>query len=148
MNFTQSFEEFSKGLGTTTDLILYAGIALVLWILFKDKLSPVQGIVKLLSEKINKLTNSSSVSSKVSVVTEPQSVPLVNAPEVLANSLVENSLVDSNPNKEDLFFKLVVSWKETRDLALKCGCDQAVEVADTMFPYLSPNVCGKESENE
>ena len=41
MNFTQTFEEFSSGLGPT-DLALYAGAGIVLWILFKDKLSPVQ----------------------------------------------------------------------------------------------------------
>jgi len=141
MNFTQSFEEFSKGLGTT-DLILYAGIALVLWILFKDRLSPLQGLVQLGSESIKRLLSS----TKSGVVTSVPVVPAAvnNAPEVLANALAENSKTES----EDMFFKLVVSWKETRDLALKCGCDKAVEVADTMFPYLSPNVCGKESENE
>ncbi len=47
-------------------------------------------------------------------------------------------------DKEDVFFKLVVSWKQTRDLAVASGCDEAVKVADQMFPYLSPVVCGKE----
>jgi hypothetical protein len=141
MNFTQSFEEFSKGLGTT-DLILYAGIALVLWILFKDRLSPLQGLVQLGSESIKRLLSSTKSGVVASVPVVPAAVN--NAPEVLANALAENSKTES----EDMFFKLVVSWKETRDLALKCGCDKAVEVTDTMFPYLSPNVCGKESENE
>ena len=54
MNFTQSFEEFSKGL-VPMDLILYAGIALVVWVLFKDKLGPVQGVVNLFWDNINKL---------------------------------------------------------------------------------------------
>ena len=45
MNYmTQSFEEFSKSLGPT-DLALYAGAALVLWVVFKDKLSPVQKLL-------------------------------------------------------------------------------------------------------
>ena len=34
-----------------------------------------------------------------------------------------------------------MSWKQTRDLAQKSGCKKAVEVADQMFPYLSPMVC-------
>jgi hypothetical protein len=54
--------------------------------------------------------------------------------------------VTVSASKEDLFFKLVVSWKQTRDLAVESGCDDAVKVADQMFPYLSPTVCGKEVE--
>jgi hypothetical protein len=46
-------------------------------------------------------------------------------------------------NKDDVFFKLVVSWKQTRDLAEKSGCSEAVKVADQMFPFLSPNVCAQ-----
>jgi hypothetical protein len=135
MNFTQSFEEFSKGL-SSTDLMLYAGIGLVVWILFKDKLSPVQGMINLALESVNKLL----VKKTVSVV--PPATTLVDSvPTILASTIAENS----KQEPEDLFFKLVVSWKETRDLALKCGCDKAVAVADEMFPYLSPNVCGKDS---
>ena len=135
MNFTQSFEAFSKGL-SSTDLMLYAGIALVVWILFKDKLSPVQGLINLASESLNRLL----VKKTVSVV--PPATTLVDsAPTILASTIAENF----KQEPEDLFFKLVLSWKETRDLALKCGCNKAVEVADEMFPYLSPNVCGKDS---
>jgi len=135
MNFTQSFEEFSKGL-SSTDLMLYAGIGLVVWILFKDKLSPVKGMINLALESVNKLL----VKKTVSVV--PPATTLVDSvPTILASTIAENS----KQEPEDLFFKLVVSWKETRDLALKCGCDKAVAVADEMFPYLSPNVCGKDS---
>jgi hypothetical protein len=135
MNFTQSFEEFSKGL-SSTDLMLYAGIGLVVWILFKDKLSPVQGVINLALESLNRLL----VKKTVSVV--PPATTLVDSvPTILASTIAENS----KQEPEDLFFKLVVSWKETRDLALKCGCDKAVAVADEMFPYLSPNVCGKDS---
>ena len=35
MNFTQSFEEFSAGL-QPIDLALYAGVGVILWVLFKD----------------------------------------------------------------------------------------------------------------
>lgn len=41
MNFTETFGEFSSKL-TTTDLMLYAGAALVLFVLFKDKLGFIQ----------------------------------------------------------------------------------------------------------
>ena len=51
MNFTESFQEFSSRV-STTDLALYAGVGLVLWVLFKDKLSPVQ---KLAADLINKV---------------------------------------------------------------------------------------------
>ena len=44
MNYTQTFEEFSKGLAPV-DLALYAGIGIILWVLFKDKLSPIQKIL-------------------------------------------------------------------------------------------------------
>ena len=45
MNFTESFQEFSSRV-STTDLALYAGVGLVLWVLFKDKLSPVQKLYR------------------------------------------------------------------------------------------------------
>ena len=44
MNFTQSFEEFSSSLGPM-DLALYAGAGIIIWVLFKDRLSPVQKLV-------------------------------------------------------------------------------------------------------
>lgn len=122
MNFTESFEQFSSRL-STTDLALYAGFGLVLWVLFKERLSPVQ---KLLSDLVNKVKGS-VVSPKNDVV-----VPEVKPVEV------------TKENKEDIFFKLVVSWKQTRDLAVQSGCVEAVKVADQMFPFLSPNVCNKE----
>ena len=50
----------------------------------------------------------------------------------------------TNSTTEDIFFKLIVSWKQTRDLAAKLNCSEAVKVADQMFPYLSPVVCTKE----
>jgi hypothetical protein len=121
MNYAESFEEFATKLGPT-DLALYAGAGIILWILFKDKLSPVSGLVKLLQEKVLGLF------SKTTTSVVPVIVPEIN-PVVV------------NKEKEDVFFKLVVSWKQTRDLAVKSGCDEAVKVADQMFPYLSPQVC-------
>lgn len=122
MNFTESFEQFSSRL-TTTDLALYAGVGLVLWVLFKDRLSPVQ---KIIIDLVNKV-KSSVPGSKIDVV----------VPEVKPVAVTKD-------NKEDIFFKLVVSWKQTRDLAVQSGCSEAVKVADQMFPFLSPNVCNKE----
>lgn len=138
MNFTQSFEEFSRGVGPT-DLMLYAGVGLVIWVLFKDKLSPVQSVLGSLVQNVQNYFNQPKTpTARVPAATNSS------VEQILTNSLTEKT---EETEETDLFFKLVVSWKETRDLALECGCDKAVEVADTMFPYLSPNVCGKEKEN-
>lgn len=122
MNFTQTFEEFSSSLGPT-DLLLYAGLGIVLWVLFKDQLSPVQ---KFLIDTFNKIKGKIPQPSlpNVSLPTKPD---------------------DVEPN---VFFDLVVSWKQTRDLAEKSGCTKAVEVADQMFPYLSPTICGENKDDE
>lgn len=122
MNFTESFEQFSSKL-STTDLAVYAGAGLIVWVLFKERLAPVQ---KLLSDLVNKIKG--SVSAPKHDVVVPEVKPVVVTEE----------------NKEDVFFKLVVSWKQTRDLAVQSGCVEAVKVADQMFPFLSPNVCNKE----
>jgi hypothetical protein len=124
MNYTETFQEFATRVGPT-DLALYAGVGLVLWVLFKDKLSPVQEFVGGLTNKLKSSLN------KPSTV-----VPSVSVPDV------KPSVVDSND--QDVFFKLVVSWKQTRDLAVQSGCEEAVKVADQMFPHLSPSVCGKD----
>tara|TARA_B100000902_G_scaffold399966_1_gene474084 strand:- start:12519 stop:12899 length:381 start_codon:yes stop_codon:yes gene_type:complete len=123
MNLTQSFEEFSSGLAPM-DLALYAGIGIIVWVLFKDKLSPVQKIIKDLVDKVKK-----------------------NAPSVpdLPNFVKEK--VKSEDDSQ-LFFDLVVSWKQTRDLAEKSGCEKAIEVADQMFPYLSPTICEPKEETK
>lgn len=118
LDYAQSFEEFSSSL-KPVDLALYAGIGIVLWVLFKDKLSPVQ---KLLSDLLVKVKGATT---KTSTVDLPK--PTLVAPE-----------------SNDIFFELVVSWKQTRDLAVRSGCEEAVKVADQMFPYLSPTVCGEE----
>ena len=124
MNFTESFDQFSSKL-STTDLALYAGVGLVLWVLFKDKLSPVQ---QLLLNLWNKVTTSQT------------KLPVVNVPKI------DPVVVPSSTNSDDTFFKLVVSWKQTRDLAEKSGCVEAIKVADQMFPFLSPNICNKKED--
>jgi hypothetical protein len=122
MNFTESFQDFSSRV-STTDLALYAGVGIVLWVMFKDKLSPVQKLVVNLVEKVK------GASDKVSL-------PAVSVPVV-------NPVTVPKSTAEDTFFKLVVSWKQTRDLAVASGCVEAVKVADQMFPYLSPTVCAE-----
>ena len=116
MNFTQSFEEFSSSLGVM-DVALYAGVGLVLWVLFKHKLSPVQSLLVSLFDTVK------------SVLPKPTGLTVVVPPVVSAERV------------DDVFFRLVVSWKQTRDLAEASGCSEAVKVADQMFPFLSPTVC-------
>ena len=55
MNFTESFDQFSSRV-STLDLALYAGIGLVLWVLFKDKLAPVQHQIILELIKLQEIT--------------------------------------------------------------------------------------------
>lgn len=118
LDYAQSFEEFSSSL-KPTDLALYAGAGIVLWVLFKEKLSPVQ---KFLGDLLVKVKNVGSVKPNVQIA-DP---------------------VPTATDSGDVFFELVASWKQTRDLAVKSGCEEAVKVADQMFPYLSPTVCGEE----
>jgi hypothetical protein len=122
MNYAQSFDEFASSLGPT-DLALYAGAAIVAWVLFKDKLNPVSLFVKQLVDK------ATSLLGQKSTVAKP-------VPAATNNVVLET--------KEDVFFELVTSWKRTRDLAVKAECAEAIKVADQMFPYLSPNVCNEE----
>ena len=123
MNFTESFSEFSNKLGPT-DLALYAWTGIVLWVLFKDRLTPVQ---KFVLDTINRLKS--------------KTPPVLTAPVSTTLHITEN-------DNKGLFFDLVVSWKQTRDLTEKSGCKKAVEVADQMFPYLSPMVCEEVESNE
>lgn len=129
MNYaTESFSDFASKVGPT-DLALYAGAALVLFVLFKDKMSPVQ---KIISDLVNKAKT--LLGRPTSIVSETK-LPLVT-----------NSVSTSDTNTEDTFFKLIVSWKQTRDLAAKLNCSEAVKVADQMFPYLSPNSCEEKTK--
>lgn len=126
MNYTESFDQFASRIGPT-DLALYAGAGIIIWVLFKDKLSPVQSFILSLIDKIK-----TSFGNKNNKVLDP----------VLLPETVKPVVVD-NKNKEDSFFKLVVSWKQTRDLAMLNGCEEAIKVADQMFPFLSPELCAK-----
>lgn len=119
MNYAESFQEFSSKLGPK-DLALYAGIGIVVWVLFKDKLSPIQEAIIKLTKKV-KLPNVSDVT----FATQP---------------------TPKETDEKQLFFDLVSSWKQTRDLAVKSGCEKAVSVADQMFPYLSPTICSGEGD--
>lgn len=132
MDYTQTFEDFAKGLGPM-DLALYAGVGIILWVLFKDKLSPVQQLLSNLFNNFRKTETS--------------------APETKTDgNILDGILVPKlSPatQKRDLFFDLIASWKQTRDLAVKNGCDKAVSVIDDAFPFLSPTGCLEEvSTNE
>lgn len=125
MNYAQSFDEFASSLGPT-DIALYAGAAIIVWVLFKDKLNPVTSLVSGLVDRVKVLLNQKPVvQPNLSVTTN-------------------SSEVQRSVNKEDIFFELVTSWKKTRDLAVKAECVEAIKVADQMFPYLSPVVCNEE----
>ena len=118
MNFTESFNDFSSRLGPM-DLALYAVAGLILWVLFKDKLSPVQKLLTGLLDKVTKKTNTENYKSPI-----------------------EDSLVKNN-SSTDLFLDMIVSWKKTRDLAVRANCTEAVKSIDGVFPNLSPNACNK-----
>jgi hypothetical protein len=118
MNYTESFNEFASRV-TTLDLALYAGVGLVLWVLFKDRMSPVQKFVSDLVSKIKSPQGGSQLPA----------LPTINVP------------VKSDNKNEDVFFKLIASWKQTRDLAVQSNCSEAIKVIDQIFPYLSPNAC-------
>lgn len=126
MNYTQTFEEFSSKL-STMDLALYAGLGIVIYVLFKDRLSPVQSFLGSLLSKVKNISDGATVQ-----------LPAIANP-------VKNEPVSAK-NSQDNFFKLVASWKQTRDLAQTSGCTEAVKAIDQMFPYLSPQVCSQQSE--
>ena len=119
MNFTESFNDFSTKLGPM-DLALYAGAGLILWVLFKDKLSPVQ---TLLTGFIDKVKNKTSTSTD--------------------SSFTETPSLSKNNNSTDLFLDMIMSWKKTRDLAVRANCTEAVKSIDSVFPNLSPSACNK-----
>lgn len=118
MNYAESFQEFSSRL-STTDLMVYGGAALVLFVLFKDKLTPLKDLI---------INTYNSVMNKVK------------------NDTVTSTPVTTVKTNDNDFLKLISSWKNTRDLAEKMGCPKAVEVLDSAFPYLSPNVCDQENK--
>lgn len=121
MNVTESFDQFAQRV-STLDLALYAGVGLIVWVLFKDKLPPLQKLSGFISDKLKSVTPSTPA---ISVSAQP---------------------VELKKSKEDLFFALVSSWKQTRDLAVASNCEDAVKAADEMFPFLSPQVCQDKKE--
>lgn len=114
MNYTETFQEFSSRL-SSTDLMVYGGAALVLFVLFKDKLVPLK---EWATNIINNLTN------------KIKSTETITSPTVVKN--------DAD------FLKLVSSWKNTRDLAEKMGCGESVKLLDDVFPHLGPYNCTQE----
>jgi len=121
MNYTETFDQFASRLGPT-DLALYAGAGLVVWVLFQDKLKP---IIEKLKNYVTKKTEPVISDDLVSKILNP----------------TKDKTIDIATNDKDVFFDLVLSWKQTRDLAIKSKCNKAVEVADQMFPFLNPSVC-------
>jgi hypothetical protein len=124
MNFTESFDQFAQRV-SGLDLALYAGAGIILYIIFKEKLPPIQKLTSFLSDKLKTVTTSTTSAI---------------APVVISQN------TEQKTTKEDLFFALVSSWKQTRDLAVASGCDDAVKAADDMFPFLSPQVCQDKKE--
>lgn len=108
--FTQTFEDFSSNL-TSTDLFLYAGAGLLLYVLFQDKLGGVKTAV---ADLLSKTKN-------------------------VVSSLLKSKPKTSTP--KDAFVDLVVSWKHTRDLAASYNCKEAVKLMDQIFPNLNPSMC-------
>lgn len=134
MNYSQSFEEFSGAIGPT-DLALYAGVGIVLFVLFKDKLSPVQKML---------LDLFSNVKETVSDITDNKTTT------PLAKEVVTINVPVPIPPKpqEDVFFQLIAAWKQTRDLASKYKCPEAVNSLDNTFQYLSPTACQGENNEQ
>lgn len=100
------------------DLALYAGVALVIYVLFQEKINNIFTQIK------NQLKN-------------------IKRPDL--PSLDTNLFPDIEPTtQDDIFFELIKSWKQTRDLAEEYGASKAVQIADEMFPHLVP----KDETNE
>jgi hypothetical protein len=129
--FTVNYDEFSKGMNST-NLLLYAGIGLAVFVLFnKDPLNYAKSVVDFIKSKLSGVTRSVTPLVITDTATDPK-LPV--------------SLPAYEPSKDELFFTLIESWKKTRDLAVKTNCTEAVKVADQMFPFLSPNGCKKIEE--
>lgn len=114
MNYAESFQDFSSQI-TPTSLMIYAGAALVVFVLLKDQLAPVKNwLLNTYQTILSSFNKSNSISRSV------------------------------NPNftlSDNDFLKLVSSWKNTRDLAEKLGCSEAVKILDSAFAHLGPNNC-------
>tara|TARA_Y100000385_G_scaffold109502_1_gene113702 strand:+ start:1716 stop:2090 length:375 start_codon:yes stop_codon:yes gene_type:complete len=99
---------------STLDVCLYLGVLIVVYVLFQDKLGPVKEFITNFLRKAKPTRNT----------------------EVVA--IDENVVADEIHSESELFFKLIRSWKLTKDLAEQYGANKAVEIADEMFPHLIP----------
>jgi hypothetical protein len=99
---------------STLDVCLYLGVLIVVYVLFQDKLGPVKEFITNFLRKAKPTRNT----------------------EVVA--IDENVVADEIHSESELFFKLIRSWKLTKDLAEQYGANKAVEIADQMFPHLIP----------
>lgn len=99
------------------DFTLYVGVVIVLYLLFQNQILKVKD--RLLEVWKNAKYNKNL--TKDTVVSPDSSVR-----------------IDTIYNDSELFFRLIKSWKETKDLAEQYGSTKAVEIADEMFPYLIP----------
>ena len=113
----EALENFGAGL-STVDLVLYAGLLVVLYVLFQEQVNKILGKLK---DNLNSWKDNSN------------------------NNLIPVDVDYSDSIEDDVFFELIKSWKQTRDLAEIYGADKAVEIADQMFPYLVPK---EEDKNE
>lgn len=120
-----SVGNYARGMGVT-DVLLWVGTAVVVWVLFGEKLKP---LVLSLKDTLVRLV--------------PK--PAAKSPEVVVSPVVPTAPVE---DENAVFFALVTSWKRTRDLAVLKGCDDAVRAADAMFPHLSPTACIKPTTDE
>lgn len=120
INYTETFNDVASRMGPT-DLALYAGAGLILYVLFQERLGPIQNYFKGLLNKFNLWRHKS---------TDVASKSTTNAIKV----------------NDCSFQDLIASWKQTRDLAVASGCGEAVKVIDQVFPYLSPNSCKEETK--
>ena len=102
----------------TVDIILYAGVAIVIYVLFQEKINTLFKHVK---DKLKK--------------TQGPNLPNIDTDFFNNNDPVTH---------DDIFFELIKSWKQTRDLAEQYGAHKAVNIADEMFPHLVP----KDETNE
>ena len=149
MNYTQSFEEFSSGVGPT-DLALYAGIGIVLFILFKDKISPIQKIILDFVNSTREQSVSRKSPEKSTPIIGPATKDIFRESDItkfLSEPLRQQSPEGVPENKDKVFFELISSWKKTRDLAEKYSCEGAVKMLDDVFQYLIPKQCDQVETN-
>jgi len=99
---------------STLDVCLYVGVLIVVYVLFQDKLGPVKEFITNFLRKARPTRNTEVV------------------------TIDENVVADEIHSESELFFKLIRSWKLTKDLAEQYGANKAVEIADQMFPHLIP----------